>query len=38
MHELGLVARERVGQRGIAYRLTSEGKDFLDDQEIIPEL
>lgn len=38
MHELGLVARERVGQRGIAYKLTSESKDFLDDQEITPEI
>lgn len=28
MYELGLVTRERVGQRGIAYRLTEDGLDF----------
>lgn len=38
MHELGLVTRERVGQRGIAYKLTSEGKDFLENQEMSPEV
>lgn len=34
MHELGLVTRERIGQRSIAYQLTSEGKDFIDDNGI----
>jgi hypothetical protein len=29
MYELGLVERERVGQRGIAYRLTNEGQEVL---------
>jgi hypothetical protein len=28
MYELGLVNRERVGQRGIAYQLTDSGLDF----------
>jgi hypothetical protein len=28
MYELGLVQRERVGQRGIAYQLTKEGHEF----------
>lgn len=37
MHELGLITRERVGQRGIAYRLTSEGKEFLNNREMSPE-
>jgi Arc/MetJ-type ribon-helix-helix transcriptional regulator len=32
MHELGLMHRERVGQRGVAYKLTSEGKDFLENR------
>jgi len=30
MYELGLVERERVGQRGIAYQLTADGRDFHD--------
>lgn len=38
MHELGLADRERIGQRGIAYRLTTEGKEFLDDQKISSEI
>ena len=29
MHELGLVERERVGQRGIVYKLTEEGQTLL---------
>lgn len=28
MYELGLLRRERVGQRGIAYKLTNDGHDF----------
>lgn len=30
MYELGLVRRRRVGQRGIAYELTSSGNTFLE--------
>jgi hypothetical protein len=33
MHELGLVERERVGQRGIAYTLTDLGEALLSDLE-----
>lgn len=34
MYELGLVSRERVGQRGIAYNLTDAGASLLDDTEV----
>jgi Arc/MetJ-type ribon-helix-helix transcriptional regulator len=33
MHELGLIERERVGQRGIAYTLTGSGEALLSDHE-----
>jgi hypothetical protein len=33
MHELGLIERERVGQRGIAYTLTESGEALLSDHE-----
>jgi hypothetical protein len=33
MHELGLIERERVGQRGIAYTLTDSGETLLSDHE-----
>ena len=33
MHELGLIERERVGQRGIAYKLTDSGEVLLSDHE-----
>ena len=29
MYELGLITRERVGQRGVAYRLTNQGEEHL---------
>jgi hypothetical protein len=32
MYELGLVKRERVGQRGIAYRLTNDGQEVLNHE------
>jgi Arc/MetJ-type ribon-helix-helix transcriptional regulator len=35
MYELGLISRERVGQRGIAYNLTETGESLLDDTEVI---
>lgn len=35
MHELELVERERVGQRGIAYTLTEEGEELISDQEAV---
>lgn len=35
MHELGLVGRERVGQRGITYNLTETGVSLVDDTEVI---
>ena len=35
MYELGLISRERVGQRGIAYNLTETGESLLDDKEVI---
>jgi Arc/MetJ-type ribon-helix-helix transcriptional regulator len=35
MYELGLISRERVGQRGIAYNLTETGQSLLDDTEVI---
>jgi hypothetical protein len=38
VHELRLITRERVGQRGIAYQLTSEGKGFVNDNEIALEI
>lgn len=38
MHELELITRSRVGQRGIAYQLTDKGKDFLDNREMHPEV
>jgi hypothetical protein len=31
MYELGLISRERVGQRGVAYNLTETGESLLDD-------
>ena len=34
MHELGLVERERVGQRGIAYTLTDSGEALLSEHEV----
>lgn len=37
MHELGLVERERVGQRGIAYRLTAGGEDFFSNTRMVSE-
>lgn len=33
MHELGLIGRERVGQRGIAYTLTETGERLFSDAE-----
>lgn len=33
MHELGLVDRKRVGQRGIAYELTESGRRFRDQSD-----
>ena len=33
MHELGLVKRERVGQRGVAYTLTNKGEALISDQD-----
>ena len=33
MHELGLIERERVGQRGIAYMLTDIGETFVSDRD-----
>lgn len=35
MHELGLIERERVGQRGIAYTLTDTGEELLSDQDAV---
>lgn len=35
MHELGLLERERVGQRGIAYALTETGDKLLDANELL---
>lgn len=35
MHELGLIRRERVGQRGIAYELIDAGETLLSDNEVI---
>jgi len=35
MHELGLINRERVGQRGIAYTLTERGETLVSDRETI---
>lgn len=35
MHELGLIDRERVGQRGIAYTLTERGETLVSDRETI---
>lgn len=32
MHELGLIERERVGQRGIAYTLTETGEALVSDR------
>jgi len=34
MYELGLINRERVGQRGIAYNLTETGESLLNDTEV----
>lgn len=33
MHELGLIERERVGQRGIAYTLTGSGEALVSDRD-----
>lgn len=33
MHELGLIERERVGQRGIAYTLTETGEALVSDRD-----
>jgi Arc/MetJ-type ribon-helix-helix transcriptional regulator len=35
MYELGLIGRERVGQRGVAYNLTETGESLLDDIGVI---
>lgn len=34
MHELGLIERERVGQRGIAYTLTETGEALVSDRNV----
>lgn len=34
MHELGLIERERVGQRGIAYTLTGRGEALVDNRDV----
>lgn len=31
LHELGLLTRERVGQRGVAYKLTDHGQSLLEN-------
>lgn len=38
MYDLGLVSRERVGQRGIQYTLTERGLVFLDDSKEVSEV
>ena len=35
MYELGLITRERIGQRGVAYELTDAGQTLLGDNEVI---
>lgn len=35
MYELGLIDRERVGQRGTAYNLTETGETLLNEAEVI---